>query len=105
MLQLAALDIVQFIAIEVRHHGRRCDAQRLLAIDIPCDNVVCVQQRLRKGEREQEERESESRQLEMLGMLDKNYGQQLRLPVIIICGPKAIAKPLTVEIKFPICHA
>lgn len=46
MLQLAALDIVQFIAIEVRHHGRRCDAQRLLTIDIPCDNVVCVQQRL-----------------------------------------------------------
>lgn len=105
MLQLAALDIVQFIAIEVRHHGRRCDAQRLLAIDIPCDNVVCVQQSLRKGEREQEERESESRQLELLGMLDKNYGQQLRLPVIIICGPKAIAKPLAVEIKFPICHA
>lgn len=104
MLQLAALDIVQFIAIEVRHHGRRCDAQRLLAIDIPSDNVVCVQQRLRKREREEEE-ESESRQLEMLGMLDKNYGQQLRLPVIIICGPKAIAKPLAVEIKFPICHA
>lgn len=104
MLQLAALDIVQFIAIEVRHHGRRCDAQRLLAIDIPCDNVVCVQQRLRERGRE-EERESESRQLEMLGMLDKNYGQQLRLPVIIICGPKAIAKPLAVEIKFPICHA
>lgn len=105
MLQLAALDIVQFIAIEVRHHGRRCDAQRLLAIDIPCDNVVCVQQRLRERGREQKERESESRQLELLGMLDKNYGQQLRLPVIIICGPKAIAKPLAVEIKFPICHA
>lgn len=84
MLQLTALDIVQLVAIEIRHHGRRCDTQRLLAIDIPCDNVVCVQQRLQGGRNETEkERESggqpKNRQLELRNA-SRNYGQQLSCP-------------------------
>jgi len=49
MLQLAALDVVQFVAIEVGHHWGRGDAQRLLPVDIPGHHIVAMEQSLQKG--------------------------------------------------------
>jgi len=49
MLQFAAFHVVQLITIEIGYHGRRCDPQCLLAIHIPGNDIVCVQQRLSKG--------------------------------------------------------
>lgn len=49
MLQFAALDVVQLVAIEVGHHRGRGDAQRLLPVDIPGHNIVAMEQSLQKG--------------------------------------------------------
>lgn len=86
MLQLAALNIVQLVAIEKGHHGRRGDAQRLLAINIPGDNIVCMQQRLSN------EQQGRTKMSLFLGIFclwpnegdSQNYGRQLSCQ--LLCG-------------------